>query len=48
VWRSKLWGMLIGDPRAGGLLQQTYDLWMEKADRISDKAMRRSFLGNVP
>jgi adenylate cyclase len=37
-----------GDPRAREFLQQTYDLLMEKADRIGDEAMRRSFLENVP
>ena len=40
--------MAAGDPRAGGFLQQTYDLLMEQADRIGDEAMRRSFLENVP
>ena len=40
--------MLTGEPRAGGFLQQTYDLLVEKADRIGDEEMRRSFLGNMP
>jgi hypothetical protein len=40
--------MAAGDPRAGGFLQQTYDLLMEYADRIGDGEIRRSFLENVP
>jgi hypothetical protein len=48
MWRSKRWGMLTCDPRAGGFLQQTYDLLMEQAERIGDEGMRRPFLENVP
>ena len=40
--------MAAGDPRAGGFLQQTYDLLIEYADRIGDEEMHRSFLENVP
>ena len=37
-----------GDPCAGDILHQTYDLLMEYADGIGDETMRNSFLENVP
>jgi tetratricopeptide (TPR) repeat protein len=35
------------DPRAGGILDTTHHLLQERAARISDEKMRRSFLENV-
>jgi adenylate cyclase len=37
-----------GDPRAREILDTAHTLLMEQADGIPDKAMRRSFLENVP
>jgi tetratricopeptide (TPR) repeat protein len=56
TWSRPVWIHLIcyqvlvaaNDPRAGDVLRKAYDLLMEYADRISDEAMHRSFLENVP
>lgn len=37
-----------GDPRAGEILGEAHRLLLERADRIGDEGMRRSFLDNVP
>lgn len=36
-----------GDPRADEILTQAYTLLMERADKITDDAMRTSYLENV-
>ena len=38
----------IGDPRAGEVLATGHALLQERAARISDAALRHSFLENVP
>ncbi len=38
----------VDDPRAAEVLGEAYARLQERAARISDKAMRRSFLENVP
>ena len=38
----------VGDPRATSLLNQAYTQIQDIANKINDKAMKQSFLGNLP
>jgi hypothetical protein len=38
----------LDDPRAEEILVSAYNMLQERAEKIGDEAMRRSFLENVP